>query len=67
MGIYVTVSFQVEQETWKIFLGDFGLSQVMSATNVIGTKTMLAGSPGFQPPEQLQNKSVGLPSDVYAL
>ena len=39
----------------------------MSATNIIGTKTMLTGSPGFQSPEQLQNESVGLPSDVYAL
>ena len=39
----------------------------MSETNVVGTKTMLAGSPGFQPPEQLRNESLGLPSDVYAL
>lgn len=27
---------------------------------------MLAGSPGFQSPEQLRNESAGLPSDVYA-
>ena len=40
---------------------------MMSETNVVGTKTMLAGSPGFQPPEQLRNESLGLPSDVYAL
>ena len=39
----------------------------MSGTNVIGTKTMLAGSPGFQSPKQLRNESVGMPSDVYAL
>jgi len=39
----------------------------MSGTNVVGTKTMLAGSPGFQSPEQLRNESLGLPSDVYAL
>lgn len=39
----------------------------MSGTNVVGTKTMLAGSPGFQSPEQLRNESLGLPSDVYAI
>ena len=39
----------------------------MSDTNIIGTRTMLAGTPGFQSPEQLRNESVGLPSDVYAL
>ena len=39
----------------------------MSGTNVVGTKTMLAGSPGFQPPEQLKSESVGLPSDNYAI
>lgn len=27
---------------------------------------MLAGSPGFQSPEQLKNESTGLPSDIYA-
>ena len=39
----------------------------MSGTNVVGTKTMLAGSPGFQPPEQLKSESVGLPSDINAI
>ena len=47
--------------------GDFGLSQIMTGTNIIGTKTMLAGSPGYQSPEQLKNESTGIPSDVYAL
>ena len=28
--------------------------------------TMLAGSPGFQSPEQLRSESTGPPSDVYA-
>ena len=52
----------------KIFIRDIGLAQVMSGTNVVGTKTMLAGSPGFQPPEQqLKSESVGLPSDIYAI
>ena len=36
----------------------------MSGTNIIGgTKTKLAGSPGYQAPEQLQNKGLG---DIYA-
>ena len=39
----------------------------MSGTNVVRTKTMLACSPGFQPPEQLRNESLGIPSGVYAL
>ena len=51
----------------RVLLGDFGLSQIMSNTNIIGTKTMLAGSPGFQSPEQLRNETTGLASDVYAL
>ena len=50
-----------------MFLGDFGLSQIMSGTHIIGTKTMLAGSPGYQSPEQLRNESTGISSDVYAL
>ena len=28
---------------------------------------MLAGSPGFQFPEQLKGESIGVPTDVYAL
>ena len=52
---------------WKVYLGDFGLSQIMSETNVIGTKTMLAGSPGFQSPEQLKGECIGISADVYAL
>ena len=65
----ITKSFftQVEEGLWKVFLGDFGLCQVMTGTNIIGTRTMLAGSPGFQSPEQLRSESLGLPSDVYAL
>ena len=39
----------------------------MSATTTVGTKTMLAGSPGFQSPEQLRSEGLGLPTDVYAL
>ena len=58
---------QVEEKSQRVYVGDFGLSQIMSGTTRIGTKTMLAGSPGFQSPEQLRGESIGLPSDVYAL
>ena len=59
--------FQVEEKSQRVYVGDFGLSQIVSGTTRIGTKTMLAGSPGFQSPEQLRGESIGLPSDVYAL
>ena len=58
---------QVESVSLRPYLGDFGLCQVMSATNIMGTKTMLSGSPGFQAPEQLRNEGLGLPSYVYAI
>ena len=38
----------------------------MSATTIIGTKTMAAGTPGFQAPEQLKAESIGIHCDVYA-
>ena len=47
-------------------LTDFGLTQAMSGTTVIGTKTMMAGTPGFQSPEQLRSESLGPHCDVYA-
>ena len=28
---------------------------------------MMAGTPGYQPPEQLRNEQAGLSSDIYAL
>ncbi len=52
--------------TIKATLTDFGLSRVMSGSAVISTKTMLAGMPGYQAPEQLRAESVGVHSDVYA-
>ena len=63
----ITQFSQVETNPWKILLGDFGLSQIIEGTNTIGTKTMLTGTPGFQPPEQLRSESIGLTSDIYAL
>ena len=38
----------------------------MSNTATVGTKTMLAGTLGFQSPEQLKAESIGPPSDIYA-
>ena len=52
--------------TVKATLTDFGLSRVMSGTAVLGTKTMMAGTPGYQAPEQLRAQSVGIHTDVYA-
>ena len=54
--------------TLHVTLTDFGLSLTMANTSAIGTKTAMAGSPGFQSPEQLQaqKKDVGPPSDVFA-
>jgi serine/threonine protein kinase len=57
---------QVDLLTLHTVLTDFGLSRMMSQSYAIGTKTMLAGSPGFQSPEQLRSESTGPPSDVYA-
>ena len=46
----------------------FWLSKVMTETVAkAGTRTMLAGTPGFQPPEQLQASALGIECDVYAV
>lgn len=49
-----------------VVLTDFGLARLISQTACVGTKTMLAGSPGYQSPEQLRAENSGPPSDVYA-
>ena len=38
----------------------------MTATRVIGTATMRAGTPGFQAPEQLRGEGISVSSDVFA-
>ena len=48
------------------FLADFGLSRIMSSTLAMGTRTLQAGTPGFQSPEQLKAKKVDQGADVYA-
>ena len=54
--------------TLHVTLTDFGLSHAMLNTSSIGTKRAMAGSPGYQSPEQLQalKKEIGPPSDVFA-
>ena len=47
--------------TLHVTLTGFGLSLTMANTSAIGTKTAMAGSPGFHSPEQLRP-----PSDVFA-
>ena len=49
-----------------IFLADFGLSQVVTTKRAFGTKTMMSGTPGFQPPEQLMAQVLNERADVYA-
>ena len=51
---------------YHTYLCDFGLSKAMTNTSAIGSKTMLAGTPGFQPPEQLRSEALGIAADVYA-
>lgn len=52
--------------TYHVFLADFGLGKVLGCIER-GRTTMVAGTPAFQPPEQLKNESCGVSSDTYAL
>ena len=45
---------------------EFGLSKIVTNTGSVGSKTMLAGTPGFQAPEQLSGTHIGVECDVYA-
>ena len=56
----------MDRLTFFTILTDFGLAKIMSETSSIGTKTMMAGSPGYQSPEQLRSESLGIACDVYA-
>lgn len=55
---------QIDDLTLHVTLTDFGLSKVLTDTAQMGTRTMLAGSPGFQSPEQLKASGVGIFCDV---
>ena len=48
-----------------LFLLWLNLVQI-TTRRVFGTKTMLAGTPGFQPPEQLMAEVLDERADVYA-
>ena len=50
-----------------MFLADFGLGKVMTAIRVMGTATKMAGTPGFQSPEQLKGETMSVSSDIYSL
>lgn len=47
---------QVEAFTQHALLGDFGLAKCLSGSCYIGSRTMQAGTPGFQAPEQLRGE-----------
>ena len=50
-----------------MFLADFGLGKVLTKCGGAGRTTMTAGTPAFQPPEQLKGEMVGVGTDIYAL
>ncbi len=50
----------------QVYLADFGLGKIMNKLKV-GRTTMQAGTPAFQPPEQLKGEECGIKSDIYAL
>ena len=58
-------NLQVEDLTFHVFLADFGLGKVLNNC-MRGRTTMQAGTPAFQPPEQLKHEACGVESDVYA-
>ena len=58
--------FQVQTVDQHVYLADFGLARVLSSTQMLGTQTLQAGTPGFQAPEQLKAEHVDQSCDVYA-
>ena len=50
-----------------MFLSDFGLGKVINHLHKAGRTTMQAGTPAFQPPEQLKGEQCGTFCDIYAL
>ena len=43
-----------------MYLTDFGLLRVMSSTRAMGTRTLQAGTPDFQAPEQFKAVDIKL-------
>ena len=57
----------MEDHTLHVFIADFRLRKVMTATRVFGTATKLAGTAGYQSPEQLKGENVTVSADMYAI
>ena len=67
-GSPMVIYFQrIEESTFHVYLADFGLGKVLTSCGGAGRTTMQAGTPAFQPPEQLRGEMVGIGTDVYAL
>ena len=49
----------------QAYLIDFGLARLRGGE--VATSSIAAGTPGFMPPEELFNHSLGLASDLYSL
>ena len=63
---HCSLLLQVENGTRHTFLADFGLAKFVSQTHVFSTRTMKAGTPGFQAPEQLKQHTLSVSCDMYA-
>ena len=64
---YPKRSLQIEHISGKVWLADFGLGRLATSLLGAGRTTMNAGTPAFQPPEQLKGERCGTGSDIYAL
>ena len=56
----------VQKSDDHVYLADFGLSKVLSSTRAMGTRTLQAGTLGFQAPEQLKAVDIDEGVDIYA-
>lgn len=56
----------MEKNTFHVSIADFGLGKIIPTLGA-GRTTMQAGTPAFQPPEQIKGELCGVGSDVYAL
>ena len=51
----------------KIYLIDFGLASFIAKNESMRASSVVAGTLGMMPPEQLLNRKVGCASDIYSL
>lgn len=65
------LNIQVETGTYHVYLADFGVAKVLTRGTIATSKTNSSaksiGTPGFQPPEQLEAGVITEIADVYAL